>query len=59
MTPDDLEKDVLQTVGDWAYIRHVALVDKTKHALKMRLHIDSACFIQLYFGAKPDAYLWS
>lgn len=57
LTPDDLEKDVLQTVAHWAYVRHVTLVDKTEHALKMRLHIDSACFIQIY--ANPSKSLFS
>lgn len=48
MTPDDFERDVRAIVAAWAYIRWIYLLDKTKRAVKMRLHIDNECFVQVY-----------
>ena len=57
MSPDEFEEVVRTTAADWAYIQWISLLDKTEHALKMRLHIDSACFVQVY--ANPQKTLWS
>lgn len=57
MSPDEFEEVVRTTAADWAYIQWISLLDKTEHALKMRLHIDSACFVPVY--ANPQKTLWS
>lgn len=54
MTPDDVERNILATAANWACIRWTTLLDKTEHAIKMRLHIDSACFVQVYANPKKS-----
>lgn len=54
MTPDDAEKTIRRTAAEWVFIQAAVLVDKTEHALKMRLHIDSACFVQIYANPQKD-----
>ncbi len=48
MTADDFETYVRETAAEWAFIRWITTVDKADHAVKMRLHIATECFIQVY-----------
>lgn len=48
MTIDDLEGDIRDIASGWALIRAVSTEDKADHAIKMRLHIMSGCFVQVY-----------
>lgn len=48
MNVDDFEQDVVQIAGEWSFILSAEIVDKTDHAIKLRLHIDTECFVQVY-----------
>jgi hypothetical protein len=48
MTVDEFEQSVIQAVEAWSFIDSVAILDKTAHAIKMRLMIDPECFVQIY-----------
>ena len=48
MSTDAVEHEVQRTVANWAFVRRVETVDKTDAAIKLRLHIDTDCFIQVY-----------
>lgn len=48
MTTDDLERKARQVAAEWAFIRRVLTLDKTAHALKMRLYVFDDRFIQVY-----------
>lgn len=48
MTVDDFEGEVRHAAAEWAFIKLVETVDKTDHAVKLRLHIDAECFVQVY-----------
>ncbi len=57
MTPDEFERNAIAVASDWAFILRVSLLDKTEHAVKLRLHIDTECFVQVY--ANPQKSLVS
>ena len=48
MNADEFEQDVLRVAGEWAYLRSAETVDKTDYAIKLRLTIDTECFVQVY-----------
>lgn len=48
MTADLVERDVQRTAAKWAFIQGVETVDKTDFAVKLRLHVDTDCFVQVY-----------
>lgn len=48
MTTDEFEKTTQQVAAEWAFIRRVQTLDKTAHALKMRLYVFDDCFVQVY-----------
>lgn len=48
MTTDDFEREVQAVAAHLAFIRRVVTLDKADHAVKMRLHIDHECFVQVY-----------
>jgi len=54
MTTDDLEKHIRETASNWAFIRWVETVDKTDHALKMRMYAMMDCFIQVYANVQKE-----
>ena len=39
---------------NWAFVRRVETVDKTDAAIKLRLHIDTDCFIQVYTNTRKQ-----
>jgi len=48
VNPDAVERDVQRAAAQWAFIQHVETIDKTDFTIKLRLHIDIECFIQVY-----------
>ncbi len=54
MTPDDVERDAQRTAAEWAFIRVVDTIDKTDHTIKLRLHVDSDCFVQVYVNESKN-----
>lgn len=47
MTADVVERDVQRTATKWAFIQGIETVDKTDFAVKMRLHVETDCFVQV------------
>ena len=54
MTADDVEHDVQRAATQWAYILDVETVDKADHTVKMRLHVDRDCFVQVYVNTQKQ-----
>ncbi len=52
MSTSAVERDVHRAAANWAFVRHVETVDKTSDAIKLRLHIDTDCFVQVYVNAR-------
>jgi len=48
MTVDEFERQTYHTVQKFSFIKAVATVDKTTNTIKLRLHIASDCFVQVY-----------
>jgi hypothetical protein len=48
MTAADYEQDVRQLATQWAFIQSIVTIDRTDYAVKLRLHIDVECFVQVY-----------
>lgn len=48
MNADAVERDVRRTAAQWAFIRQVETIDKTDLTIKLRLHVDTECFVQVY-----------
>ena len=54
MSTDAVEREVQRTAAKWAFVRGVETVDKTDVAIKLRLHIDTDCFIQVYTNTRKQ-----
>ena len=54
MSTDAVEREVQRTAANWAFVRRVETVDKTDVAIKIRLHIDTDCFIQVYANTRKQ-----
>lgn len=54
MNADAVERDVQRAASKWAFIRQVETVDKTDFAIKLRLHIETDCFIQVYANTQKQ-----
>ena len=54
MRADDFERHVREIASGWAFIRRVSTVDKTDYAIKMRLHIMTECFVQVYANVQKQ-----
>ena len=54
MSTDAVERDVQRTAAKWAFVQRVETVDKTDDAIKLRLHIDTDCFVQVYVNTRRD-----
>jgi hypothetical protein len=44
----EFEQDVRLVAAQWAFIQWIVTIDRTDYAVKLRLHIDEDCFIQVY-----------
>lgn len=54
MNTSAVERDVRHTAAQWAFVRYVETVDKTGDAIKLRLHIDTDCFVQVYVNTRKQ-----
>ena len=54
MSTDAVEREVQRTTAKWAFVQRVETVDKTDDAIKLRLHIDTDCFIQVYTNTRKQ-----
>lgn len=54
MTADEVERHVQRTALQWAFILDVETVDKADHTVKMRLHVDRDCFVQVYANTQKQ-----
>ncbi len=54
MSINAVERDVQRTAVRWAFIQRVETADKTDVAIKMRLHIDTGCFVQIYVNTRKQ-----
>lgn len=59
MNVDQLERHILETVSGLAFIQQADTIDKTRHALKMRLHVTSDCFIQVYANVQKQLFSYA
>ncbi len=48
MSADGVERDVRHAAAQWAFVQSVETIDKTDFTVKLRLHVDTECFIQVY-----------
>lgn len=54
MTVDDFEQEVIQIAETWTFIRSATTLDKTAHAIKMRLSVAPECFVQIYTNVQKN-----
>lgn len=54
MNTSAVERDVQRTAAKWAFVHHVETIDKTDDAIKLRLHIDTDCFVQVYVNTRKQ-----
>lgn len=54
MTADAVERDIQFTGARWAFIRRVETIDKTDYTVKLRLHVDTECFLQVYANTQKQ-----
>lgn len=54
MSTDTVERDVRRTAAKWAFVQRVETIDKTDAAIKLRLHIDIDCFVQVYANTRKQ-----
>ena len=59
MTVDKFEQKVIQVAAYFAYIYRCSTVDKTTNTVKLRLHITSDSFIQVYANTVKDLYSYA
>jgi hypothetical protein len=59
VTADLVERDVRRTAARWAFIQRVATIDKTDFTVKLRLHVDAECFIQVYANTQKQLSSYS
>jgi len=48
VTAAEFERTVQQEATQWAFIQWIVSVDRTDYAVKLRLHVDAECFVQVY-----------
>ncbi len=54
MSADTVERNVRQIASQWAFIQRIDTIDKTRSTVKMRLHIDVECFVQIYANTQKQ-----
>lgn len=54
MSTSAVERDVRRTAAQWAFVKYVETVDQTSDAIKLRLHIDTDCFVQVYVNTRKQ-----
>lgn len=56
MTASAFERAVQQVADQWAYVQWVVPVDSTDYAVKLRLHVDAECFVQVYANVQKGLF---
>lgn len=56
VTGADFERDVRQVAAQWAFIQSIVTVDRSDYAVKLRLHVDTECFIQIYANVQKELF---
>lgn len=59
MNIDEFQPITLATAEEWSFLRSVDTVDKTDYAIKLRLHIDTDCFIQVYANVEKGVFSYA
>jgi hypothetical protein len=59
MNVDDFEGEVRRSAAEWAFIQLVEAIDKTDHAIKLRLLVDADCFVQVYANVQKSIYSYT
>ncbi|CUS04786.2 conserved protein of unknown function [Candidatus Promineifilum breve] len=59
MNTDDFEGEARHSAAEWAFVQLVETVDKTDHAIKLRLHINPECFVQIYANVQKELYSYT
>ena len=54
MNINEFERQVLMTAEQWSFLRSIDTIDKTDYAVKLRLHVDAECFIQVYANVEKN-----
>jgi hypothetical protein len=49
-----VKREVQRTAAKWAFVQRLETVDQTNDAIKLRLHIDTDCFVQVYVGTRQQ-----
>jgi hypothetical protein len=47
---------VQQEAVQWAFIQWVVIIDSTDYAVKLRLHVDAECFVQVYANVQKGLF---
>lgn len=56
VTAADFERDVREVAAQWAFIQSLVTVDRADYAVKLRLHVDAECFIQIYANVQKELF---
>lgn len=59
MNVDEFERHILTAAAQWSFLRTVDTVDKTDYAVKLRLHVDVECFIQIYANVHKGIFSYA
>lgn len=54
MKIEDLKKEIFETAHNFPFIQTIYLIDETDAAVKLRLEIDTATFIQIYHNIATE-----
>ncbi len=46
--------NVQRVAAEWAFIQSADTMDKAEHTVKMRLHVDAGCFVQVYVNTQKQ-----
>jgi len=56
---DAFEQGILRTTDEWSFIRSAETIDKTDQAIKLRLHVDAECFVQIYANVRKNLFSYT
>jgi len=59
MSGNDFEQEARRVAALWAFIRQIVTVDKSDYAVKLRLHVDKECFVQVYANTHKELFSYT
>ena len=59
MNVDEIEQQARRLPARWAYIRLVETLDKTDNTIKLRLHVETDCFLQVYANVEKGLFSYT